>query len=317
MALAALTTGKRTPGQAIADPGYFNLRRPPLHGRQGRRPWRVSTCTSPSSCRATPTTTSSPTTWGSTRSPTSCAQLGSASAPGIDLPARRRASCPRPNGSAPLQAPEQQKWFGGETISVGIGQGYNAYTPLQLAQALGRWWNNGVLYRPHLARDVVDAKTGEKRTIEPSPRTIPQAVPHRPHQARDGRREQGRHGQPARLPGRPTRSAARPARRRSLAEGRQQVRGRPGGRAPARPRVVHRLRAGRQAGHRAGGAGRERRLRCPVRRARSPARRSTTTCSASCRRASRPKIRRPRSRRNEPAPRPRRWLHYLAPSTAR
>ena len=34
---------------------------------------------------------------------------------------------------AALQQPEQQKWYAGETICIGIGQGYNAYTPLQLA----------------------------------------------------------------------------------------------------------------------------------------------------------------------------------------
>ena len=32
--------------------------------------------------------------------------------------------------------PAQQKWFPGETISVGVGQGYNSYTPLQLAQSV-------------------------------------------------------------------------------------------------------------------------------------------------------------------------------------
>jgi penicillin-binding protein 2 len=38
-----------------------------------------------------------------------------------------------------LQKPEQQKWYAGETISIGIGQGYNAYTPIQLAQATATW----------------------------------------------------------------------------------------------------------------------------------------------------------------------------------
>ena len=35
-----------------------------------------------------------------------------------------------------FRKPEQQKWYAGETISIGIGQGYNAYTPIQLAQAM-------------------------------------------------------------------------------------------------------------------------------------------------------------------------------------
>jgi penicillin-binding protein 2 len=64
---------------------------------------------------------------------------------------------------------EQQKWYAGETISIGIGQGYNAYTPIQLAQATAILANNGVVFRPHLVRHIVDTKTGEQRPVEPKP----------------------------------------------------------------------------------------------------------------------------------------------------
>jgi penicillin-binding protein 2 len=73
-----------------------------------------------------------------------------------------------------FRRPEQQKWYAGETISIGIGQGYNAYTPIQLAQAMATLANNGVMYRPHLVRYIENVKTGERRFIEPEPlRTIP------------------------------------------------------------------------------------------------------------------------------------------------
>jgi penicillin-binding protein 2 len=68
-----------------------------------------------------------------------------------------------------FRRPEQQQWFPGETISVGIGQGYNAYTPIQLAQATATLANNGVMFRPHLVRHIVDTKSGERRPIEPKP----------------------------------------------------------------------------------------------------------------------------------------------------
>jgi penicillin-binding protein 2 len=45
----------------------------------------------------------------------------------------------------------KQKWYAGETISVGIGQGAVATTPIQLARAIGAVTNDGVLVRPHLA----------------------------------------------------------------------------------------------------------------------------------------------------------------------
>ncbi len=45
----------------------------------------------------------------------------------------------------------KQKWYAGETISVGIGQGAVATTPIQLARAIGAIASDGVLVRPHVA----------------------------------------------------------------------------------------------------------------------------------------------------------------------
>ena len=57
-----------------------------------------------------------------------------------------------------------QKWYGGETISIGIGQGKNAFTLLQLAHATATLANNGVIMKPHLVKAIEDALTG-KRTL--------------------------------------------------------------------------------------------------------------------------------------------------------
>jgi penicillin-binding protein 2 len=61
----------------------------------------------------------------------------------------------------------KQKWYPGETISIGIGQGYNAFTLLQLAHATANLANRGVVMKPHLVKQVVDARTGEKRLTVP------------------------------------------------------------------------------------------------------------------------------------------------------
>src|SRR5713226_6586330 len=45
----------------------------------------------------------------------------------------------------------KQKWYAGETISVGIGQGAVATTPIQLARAIGAIASGGLLRRPHVA----------------------------------------------------------------------------------------------------------------------------------------------------------------------
>src|SRR5659263_120650 len=59
---------------------------------------------------------------------------------------------------------DQQKWYAGETISLGIGQGYNNFTMLQLASATATLANNGVKMKPHLVKEVVDILTHAPRT---------------------------------------------------------------------------------------------------------------------------------------------------------
>ncbi len=60
-----------------------------------------------------------------------------------------------------------QPWYPGETPSVGIGQGYNSFTILQLAHATATLANNGVIMRPHVVRSVEDPHTGaSRRTVD-------------------------------------------------------------------------------------------------------------------------------------------------------
>ena len=66
-----------------------------------------------------------------------------------------------------FKKPEQQKWYAGETISIGIGQGYNAYTPLQMALAMAAIANNGAVFKPHLANHIDNQRTGSRRYLEP------------------------------------------------------------------------------------------------------------------------------------------------------
>jgi penicillin-binding protein 2 len=54
---------------------------------------------------------------------------------------------------------DQQKWYAGETISLGIGQGYNNFTMLQLASATATLANDGIKMKPHLVKEVVDILT--------------------------------------------------------------------------------------------------------------------------------------------------------------
>lgn len=64
---------------------------------------------------------------------------------------------------------EQKKWYAGETISLGIGQGYNSFTMLQLAQATATLANNGVKNRPHLMIATQDAMTKQTTPVAKTP----------------------------------------------------------------------------------------------------------------------------------------------------
>lgn len=61
--------------------------------------------------------------------------------------------------------PEQQRWYAGETISLGIGQGYNNFTMLQLASATATLVSGGQRYQPRLVREIEDVLTHERRQI--------------------------------------------------------------------------------------------------------------------------------------------------------
>src|SRR6266581_877363 len=62
---------------------------------------------------------------------------------------------------------EHRKWYLGDSISAGIGQGYNVFTPVQQAEAIATIANDGVAFRPHLVRSIENVKTGAVRDIAP------------------------------------------------------------------------------------------------------------------------------------------------------
>ena len=174
MALAALELGKRTPQQAIADPGFFVFGGHTFrddkkggHGLVDMYKSIVESCDTYYYALAND--------MGIDNIPRFMGSIGLGSKTGVDLEGESEGVLPSPEWKKKrFKRPEQQKWFGGETISIGIGQGYNAYTPIQLAQAMAALANNGVMYRPHLVKYITDSKTGERRMIEPEPfRTLP------------------------------------------------------------------------------------------------------------------------------------------------
>jgi penicillin-binding protein 2 len=84
--------------------------------------------------------------------------LGFGQLTGIDLPGEVRGILPSTDWKRNYyKKPEQKKWFGGETISLGIGQGYNTFTMLQLASATATLANGGVQFKPRVVSATQDA----------------------------------------------------------------------------------------------------------------------------------------------------------------
>jgi penicillin-binding protein 2 len=74
-------------------------------------------------------------------------EVGLGQKTGVDLPDETTGTMP---STAWKLKTQHDKWYAGETISVGIGQGAVQVTPLQLARALGGIASGGVLKRPHV-----------------------------------------------------------------------------------------------------------------------------------------------------------------------
>ncbi|UCD69296.1 MAG: penicillin-binding protein 2 [Betaproteobacteria bacterium] len=167
MALAGLELGKTTPGYSISDPGYFLL------GGSGHvfRDWKagghgvvdlhkaiVESCDTYFYGLAQDL--------GIDMIHDFISQFGLGQRTGIDIAGEVGGLLPSRQWK---KRRFEQRWFVGDTISVGIGQGYNLATPLQLASATAILANGGRIFRPHVVQHIQDSHTNELETIEPYP----------------------------------------------------------------------------------------------------------------------------------------------------
>lgn len=167
MAMAALELGKRKPSSTIQDHGYFEF---------GGRRFRDSKPGGHGTVDLMKSIVVSSDTYyyqlandmGIDAIASFMQNFGFGARTGIDLQGEALGVLPSPEWKQKrFRNPAQQKWFPGETISIGIGQGYNNYTPIQLAQAVATLVNGGVMYKPRLVSYVDNLRTGERREIEP------------------------------------------------------------------------------------------------------------------------------------------------------
>ena len=165
MALAALTYGKRTPQQGISDPGFYWLGNHQFrddavngHGWVDMYKSIVVSCDTYYYILANDLGIDSIAKFMS--------QLGFGSRSGIDLIGEAAGTLPSKEWK---KNRFNRDWFAGETVSVAIGQGYNAYTPLQMASALATVANDGVMFRPHVVDYIEDVRSRGRTPVEPQP----------------------------------------------------------------------------------------------------------------------------------------------------
>lgn len=152
MALAGLHYGTRTTEQTIHDPGYYTLAGSSHHYRD----WKTGGHGSVDMFKAIQQSCDTyfyglATEMGITKMHDFLTQFGFGARSGIDIDGELPGLMPSEEWK---QARYHQKWFGGDTVSAGIGQGYVLVTPMQLAYAAAILANNGVGYRPHLLRQL-------------------------------------------------------------------------------------------------------------------------------------------------------------------
>jgi len=94
---------------------------------------------------------------------------------GIDIEGERKGVLPSTEWKRnAYKKREQQRWFAGETISVAVGQGYNSFTLMQLAQATAVLANDGTYMQPHLVRAIKNPTSGDERlTVAEASHRIP------------------------------------------------------------------------------------------------------------------------------------------------
>lgn len=173
MGLAALASGKRTAEMAINDPGYwmFGNHRFRSHGDEGLGAVNLYRSIVKSSNTYYYSLANE---LGVDAIHDFMAPFGFGQITGIDLKGEVKGVLPSQNWKRrTYKRPEQQRWYAGETISLGIGQGYNSFTMLQLAQATATLANQGTKHTPHLGLATEDAI---HRTRQPVPRPQPASL---------------------------------------------------------------------------------------------------------------------------------------------
>ena len=165
MAIAALNSGKRAPTTVINDGGTFQFGNHTFrsHGDKGLGPVDMTRSIVKSSNVYYYSLANE---MGVDLMHEQLSPLGFGLKTGIDLEGEVTGVLPSTEWKKRYyRKPEQQRWYAGETISLGIGQGYNNFTALQLANATATLVSGGLRFKPRLVRETEDVVTRERTRV--------------------------------------------------------------------------------------------------------------------------------------------------------
>ncbi|HEX6016793.1 MAG TPA: penicillin-binding protein 2 [Burkholderiaceae bacterium] len=169
MAMAALNTGKRNPNTVIFDGGTFQFGNHTFrsHGDKGLGPVDMVRSIVKSSNVYYYSLANE---MGVDLMYEQLSPFGFGRKTGIDIDGEVTGLLPSTEWKRrAYKRPEMQKWYAGETISLGIGQGYNNFTALQMANAVSTLVSGGQRHQPRLVRQIEDVVTRERKRTTSDP----------------------------------------------------------------------------------------------------------------------------------------------------
>jgi penicillin-binding protein 2 len=167
MALAGLQYQERSPSKTISDPGYYTL----PGSRHQYRDWKKGGHGSVDMFKAIVVSCDTyfyglATELGIDHIHEYLTGFGFGKKTGVDMEGEV-------SGLIPSQEWKMKRykepWYAGDTVSVGIGQGYNLVTPLQLASTTATLANGGIAYKPHFVKQIQRHDSNAESTLEAKP----------------------------------------------------------------------------------------------------------------------------------------------------
>jgi len=167
IAVAGLIAGTLNPDARIFDPGYFQLpgvsRKYRCDKRTGHG-WMALDQAIAQSCDVYFYQVA--VNLGIDRIDEVLAEFGFGKATGIDIPNEKAGILPTREWKRRVH---HDSWYLGETVNMGVGQGYFTVTPVELAEAVARLAMRGGGFKPHMVHALKDPLTGNTREVRPEP----------------------------------------------------------------------------------------------------------------------------------------------------